>query len=150
MFKKILFAILLLSIVSFAQASYFGGAARLAITNLFSATRIDDSPTSANSSAIATDPYRYGMMYVYIDSTGVSTQTIKILPQFSNDNGTTWYSYKGTPLGNIEYEDVDTASGLYESFPITYVGCDFRVRLEGTNTTAANYFDVTIDVEFWD
>lgn len=119
-----------------------------AITTLVNAQVFDNVQTAYNSAAVATDPWRHFLLFLDVDSTATPTD-IQFIVQFSDDNGTTWYSYKQGLFASLFYEDQDTASGIFECFSGEVAGRDMRLRVVATGTTAANKFTVTAKVEFY-
>ncbi len=118
------------------------------IQNLISALVFNNTTTTDNSVQVDTDNEENFTLYLDIDSTLTPTD-IQFIPQFSNDNGTTWFDYKQDQFVALFYEDVNTASGLTECLSGKCVGRDFRLRTVATGTDATNFFTVSVDVEFW-
>lgn len=126
----------------------WGAKRRRALITAIDAIRIDDDPTSYNSATIEADLWQNFLLYLDIDST-LSPTTLQVIVQFSDDGGTTWYSYFQDLFASLFYEDTDTASGITECFSGQVQGRDMRVRIVGVGTDATNYFDVTAKVELW-
>lgn len=118
------------------------------LTTLIDGTVFDDDPTSENSAKVDTDDYRYFTLYLNVDSTNSPT-TIQFLVQFSDDGGTTWFTFKQGVFASLYYEDTDVASGIKECFSGMCAGRDFRLRVVASGTDATNSFTVTAKVEFW-
>lgn len=121
---------------------------RSSLITLIDAITLDDDPTSYNSSAQAVDEWRHFLLYLDVDSTGTPT-TVRFILQFSDDEGTTWYSYLQGLFASLYYEDQDTASGIKECFSGDVVGRDLRLRAVGTGTSASNSFTITAKLELY-
>lgn len=114
-------------------------------TTLIDNIRIDDDPTSYSSAPMATTGLAGVWVLVDIDSTGTSTHVLRILAQWSDDGGTTWWDFEEGLWASLCWEDLDTASGINKAYLLPCGGIDLiRIRAVGTGTTAANYFDVTV------
>lgn len=113
-------------------------------TTLIDDQRLDDAPTSYDSAALDVDGWSAVWILVDIDST-LSPTNIRILAQFSDDGGSTWWDFVEGLWASLYWEDVDTASGIKEVFLLPCGGIDdIRIRAIGTGTDATNYFDVTV------
>jgi hypothetical protein len=123
-------------------------AIRSAVATLLDAVVFDDVTTTYSSDAQSVKPYRHFALYLDIDSTATPA-TIRFVPEFSPDGGTTWHEYRQGLFAALYYEDVDTASGLQVCFSGECAGRTFRLRVVATGTTAANKFTVTAQAEFW-
>lgn len=119
-----------------------------AITTLIDDTTLDASTTSENSSKVDCDSWKRFLLFLNVDSTNTPT-TVQFIVQFSDDGGTTWYSYRQGLFASLYYEDQDTASGITECFSGECAGRDFRLRVVATGTDATNTFTVTAKVAFY-
>jgi hypothetical protein len=106
---------------------------------------IDDSPTFANSADVTTTGYRTGTFSLTLDSTGTGTHKIKFILQ--EKNGSNYHDVLTGYWGECEFEDTAFATALNISLPISArefpKSGTMRIRAEGTNTTASNYFTIT-------
>ncbi len=118
-------------------------------TTLIDDTTFDDTTTSENSAKVDCDQWKKFTLYLDVDSAGVGVHIIQFVPQFSDDGGTTWYTYKQGFFASLYYEDQDTADGITECFSGDCAGRDFRLRVVATGTSATLTFTVTAKVEFW-
>lgn len=109
--------------------------------------RVDDDPTAFNGTTFSIDQEWAGLWVdIFVDSTGTSTHTVRVLPQFADEDGN-WYDFEEGLWASLMWEDVDTASGVYKTFNLPCGGRRLvRFRVIGANTTAVNYFDVIIKV----
>ena len=108
-----------------------GGVNRSGILTLHNAQRLDDSPTSATGTEIASDlvgSFRKFALYLDIDSTSTPT-TLEVIVQFSDDGGTTWYDYRQGLFAALFYEDTAVAGGIKQMFVGDVAGRSFRVEL---------------------
>jgi len=106
--------------------------------------RIDDDPTFYNSAAFDVSIWSAVWVLIDIDSTLAPTN-LRVVAQFSNDNGVTWWDFEEGLWASLYWEDVDTASGINKAFLLPCGGQDnMRIRVVGTGTDATNYFDVTV------
>lgn len=121
---------------------------RATIVTLIDAETFDDVTTSYNSAKQDVDEWRYFLLFLSVDSTNTPT-TIQFLLQFSDDGGTTWYTYKQGLFAALFYEDQDTASGIYECFGGIVWGRDIRLRAVAVGTSETNTFVVTAKLELW-
>jgi hypothetical protein len=117
-----------------------------AIATLIDAITLDDDPTAYNSAALDSSGFRKFLLYLAIDSTSTPT-TLQILVQFSDDGGTTWWTYKQGPFAALFWEDGDTATEVNECFEGECGGRLMRIRAVGVGTTSSAKFKVTAKVE---
>lgn len=126
----------------------WGPKRRRALVTLIDAVTLDDDPTSYNSAKVDVELWEHFLLYLDVDSTGSPT-TVQFIVQFSDDGGTTWYSYLQGLFAALYYEDVDTASGIKECFSGEVQGRDIRLRAVGAGTDANNSFTITAKLELW-
>jgi len=100
------------------------------------------------SESVECAPFRKFGLYVYIDSTLTPT-TLHIEVEFLDRWSGQWHSYKQGVFASLYYEDVDTASGIYECFVGDVLGRAIRVKLTGVGTTSTNYFTTSIGLDLW-
>jgi len=103
------------------------------------------------SNAIQCGPFRKFGLYVYIDSTYAQegTYTLHVEVEFLDRWTGQWYTYKQGLFAALFWEEVDTASGIYECFTGDVLGRAMRVKLTGLGTTNAIYFTTSISTDFW-
>ena len=128
-----------------AQAA---GAGRIyteaAWTTIIDDVRIDDAPTFYNSAMQSTPGYAGAWVLIDIDSTLAPTN-LRVLAQWTDDGGTTWWDFEEGLWASLYWEDTDTAAGVNKAFNLPLGGIDdWRIRVVGTGTDATNYFDVTV------
>ena len=81
---------------------------------------------------------------IFIDSTGAPTN-MRVLAQFSHDNGVTWNDFEEGLWASLYWEDTDTAAGINKTFTLPCSGQDVvRFRVVGVGTTGAAYFDTVV------
>lgn len=115
-------------------------------TTLLNAVRLDDDPTSYNSAAYDVDGQSAAWVLVDIDSTLAPT-AVRIIAQFSDDGGTTWWDFVEGLWASLYWEDTDTAAGIKQAFLLPCGGIDdVRIRAVATGTDATNFFDVTVKI----
>ena len=119
------------------------------ITTLVDAQVFDNVQTAYNSAKVDCDQWKHFLLYLDVDSTGTGDHIIQFIPQFSDDGGTTWWTYKQGLFASLFYEDQDTASGILECLSGDVVGKDFRLRVVATTTSATLKFTVSAKVEFY-
>jgi len=119
-----------------------------AIATLIDAVTLDDDPTSYNSDALDCSGFRNFLLYVAIDSTSTPT-TLQLLVQFSDDAGTTWWTYKQGPFAALFWEDGDTATEINECFEGKCGGRLMRVRAVAVGSDGTKKFKVTAKVELF-
>ena len=119
-----------------------------AITTLVDGEVFDDAQTVYSSAAVGCHGFRRFLLFLNVDSTSTPTD-IQFIVQFSDDGGTTWYSFLQGLFASLFYEDVATASGITECFSGEVAGRDVRLRVVATGTTAVNKFMVTAAIEFY-
>jgi hypothetical protein len=111
---------------------------------LINGTVFDDDPTEENSSAVDVSGYRGMWLELNIDSTLAPTD-ITFLPQFTDDDGTTWWDYQEGIWASMVFEDTQTASGIKKVFHLPLAGIDsMRIRVVATGTDGSNFFTVTV------
>ena len=112
-------------------------------TLLIDAVRIDDAPTFYNSAALDVSGYSAVWVLIDIDSTLAPTH-LRVMAQFSEDGGGTWWDFEEGLWASLGWEDTDTAAGINKVFMLPCGGVDdIRIRVVGTGTDATNFFDVT-------
>jgi len=133
--------------VNTALGYYLSGALRtgpdrLVFNTLFSAQVFNNTTTSANSSSIDVSAARW--LNIYIDLAFANTPTdIRLIAQFSNDGGTTWFDWSVDQWVDLRYGPGQMP--LKEVIPLGYVcGAMFRVRAVATGTTATSTFTLSI------
>jgi hypothetical protein len=119
-----------------------------AIATLIDAITLDDDPTSYNSDALDCSGFRNFLLYLSVDSTSDPT-TVQFLVQFSDDAGTTWWTYKQGPFAALFYEDADTATEINECFSSVCAGRLMRIRAVGTGTDGTHTFKISAKVELF-
>ena len=113
-------------------------------TTLVDAIRIDDNPTFYNSALLNIAGYNACWVLIDIDSTLAPTN-LRVLAQFSDDAGTTWWDFEEGLWASLYWEDVDTAAGINKAYLLPCGGHDaMRIRIVGTGTNAGNFFDCTV------
>ena len=107
------------------------------------------------SDGIECAPFRKFGLYVFIDSTG-APDNLHVEVEFLDRWTGQWYTHKQFPFAALFWEDVDTASGIYECFVGDVLGRAMRVKLTGVNVAASGntigptvYYTVSIGVDFW-
>lgn len=130
----------------------FGGQRRAirrrGIVTAIDAVVLDDDPTSTNSDTIAVDPWTDFLLFLSVLSAGTPT-TVQFLVEFSDDGGTTWYSYVQGLFAALYYEDGDTAAVKTECFSGKVHGRDMRIRAIAVGTDGSNTFTVSAKLELW-
>jgi len=113
-------------------------------TTLINAIRLDDAPTYYYSAAMDVTGWGAVWVFIFIDSTLAPTN-VRILAQFSDDAGTTWWDFEEGFWAALYWEDVDTAAGIRKALLLPVAGIDtLRIGAIGTGTDATNFFDVTV------
>jgi len=113
-------------------------------TTLIDDVTIDDAPTFYNSEAMDVTEYNAVWVLIDIDSTLAPTD-LRVLAQFSDDGGTTWWDFEEGLWASLYWEDTDTAAGINKSFLLPCGGIDdIRIRIVGTGTDAGNFFVCTV------
>jgi hypothetical protein len=113
-------------------------------TTLIDAIRLDNDPTFYNSAALDVEGYAMVALLVAIDSTLAPTD-VRIVVQFSDDGGTTWWDYEEGFWASLYWEDTATATEIHKAFVLPVAGFDsMRICAVATGTDAGNYFDVTV------
>lgn len=117
------------------------------ISTLHNAQVFNNVTTTANGSTVDLVANQARYLLVYYDIAVANTPTsIRLVPQFSPDSGTTWFDYSVDQW--VEMRFVPGQMPLKECCPLNYVvGTLFRVRIDAVGTTAANTFTVTLKVE---
>ena len=119
-------------------------ATEAAWTTLIDAIRIDDAPTFYNSALMDVAGYSAVWVLIDIDSTLAPTD-LRVLAQFSDDAGGTWWDFEEGLFASLYWEDTDTAAGINKTFLLPCGGIDdIRIRIVGTGTDATNFFDCTV------
>lgn len=121
---------------------------RHAMVTLLDAEVLNDTQTSVNSDAVAVDLWGNFLLFLSVDSAGSPT-TVRFLLQFSDDGGTTWYTYRQGLWAALYYGAADTAYGVWECFSEECHGRDMRLRATGTGTSAQATFTVSATLELW-
>lgn len=113
---------------------------------IIDAVRLDDDPTFVNSAAIDSDGWSAAWVLISIESTLAPTD-IRIVAQFTDDGGTTWWDFVEGLWASLYWEDTGTATEIRRAFLLPLGGIDnFRIRAVATGSDAGNFFDVTVRV----
>ena len=120
--------------------------ARSALTTLLSAVVFDAVTTAQNSTSLDVSKFRRFLLHLQVLSASTPTD-IRFIVQFSDDGGTTWWTYKQGLFASLYYEDQDTASAINESFSGEVAGRLLRLRAVATGTTATATFTATAKIE---
>ena len=116
---------------------------------LFDEELIADT-VARTSKGVACAPFRKFGIYVHVEFDGTpDTITLHIEVEFLDRWTEAWYSYKQGLFAALFYEDTDTATGIWECFQGDVLGRAMRVKLTGLGVSAANHFDASIGVDFW-
>jgi len=109
-----------------------------------------NNTTPRISNAVPCAPFRKFGLYVTALFTGTAdTITLHIEVEFLDRWTGQWYTYKQGLFAALFYEETDTATRIYECFQGDVLGRAMRVKLTGLGVSGANYFDVSIAVDFW-
>jgi len=93
--------------------------------------------------------FRHFTVYINLKSTGVSTHTIHIEPEFLDPHDSHWHTYKQGLFAALFYEDADCVAEIHEVFDGHCAGRDMRFKVTGVDVSDANYFTISLSVEFW-
>ena len=105
---------------------------------------LDAARTQITSDAIDITSTTGAWVCIYIDSTGAPTN-VRILAEFSHDNGITWWCFEEGLWASLYWEDTDTAAGIQKTYLLPCGGQDtVRIRAIGTGTGAGATFDVRV------
>lgn len=113
-------------------------------------SKVINSTTAQESDSIECAPFRKFGLFVYVDFTGTAdTITLHIEVEFLDRWTGRWYTHKQGLFASLYYEEVDTVSGIWESFQGDCLGRAMRVKLTGAGVSSSNYFTVSIGVDLW-
>lgn len=118
------------------------------LTTLLNAIVFNAATTSQNSDGVDCAKWDWFSLWLTMQSANTPT-TIQFIPQFSNDDGTTWFSFLQDMWAAAFWEDTVMATQINEVYYGRVVGNDFRLRAVAVGTTATNTFTVTAKVQFW-
>ena len=115
-------------------------------TTLMNAQIFNNVVTAANS--LTHNIVGNGALWVHIFVTSGGTPTdIRVLAQFSDDGGSTWWDFEEGLWASLMWEDTDTAADIRKAYLLTCGGQDLvRFRVICNGTTAPNTFTCTIGV----
>lgn len=116
-------------------------------TTLHNSAVLNATTTAINSGAVVSDGWREFALLMQLSSSGSPT-TIQIIPEFSDDGGTTWYQLLEGVWASMFFEDTLLANTIRRVFTGPVVAGLMRVRIVGSGTTASNTFTATIKVVF--
>jgi hypothetical protein len=133
--------------VGFSGASALDRPARSVITTLVNNITFNAITTSLNSEGVVSSGFREFILYFTMVSANTPTR-IQFIPQFSNDAGTTWFSYLQGPWASMMFEDTVMATAITECYSGPVFATRFRLRTVATGTTSTNTFRITASVEF--
>lgn len=113
-------------------------------TTLVDNVRLDNNPTQWCSEGMDTTGLSGLWVLIGVDSNGTPT-LLRVLAQWSDDGGTTWWDFEEGLWASLCWEDQDTTSGINKAYLLPCGGIDLiRFCVIGTGTTAANWFEVTV------
>ncbi len=125
------------------------------VTVLFTAQRLDDSPTEVNSeddgdfaAIFDASTFRRWSLELTIDATLTPTD-IEFFAEFTNDAGTSWAHYAQDLFASLVYSDADVATEKHQIFGGEVVGQGFRLRVVATGTDGTNFFDFSATIRFY-
>jgi hypothetical protein len=121
---------------------------RSAITALHTAQVLDDSPTEADSSTQAVDQYREAILYVHVVRSSSPAEKLRIVPQYSDDDGTTWFTAEDQVREISDMTIIPTSGGYYITLHLPILGRDCRLKIQGIGTTSTQTFTVTVTTEY--
>jgi hypothetical protein len=102
------------------------------------------TPTTYTSPAYDIGSTTGAWVCIFVDSTGAPTD-VRILVQFSHDEGTTWWDFEEGLWASMFWEDADTASGIHKTYLLPCGGQNLmRFRTIGTGTGAGATFAVRV------
>jgi hypothetical protein len=119
---------------------------RATIASVFSA-QVLNATQFANSSAIDTDAYRVCNFFLNVIRTANPTGEFKIVPQFSDDNGTDWFEARDFVITFIDLTEFPTSVGKNLCYQIPILAPDMRFRIEASDTDGTNTLTVTMSQE---
>lgn len=102
------------------------------------------------SPLIYTVPYRHFLLFVEIVSTGTDAHTLRAVVQFSHDKRNPPYDYNQGPFAALYWEDVDTATRVYQCFSGECYGRRVGLKLVGSGVSSTLYFTVSAWLELLD
>ena len=106
-------------------------------------TTYDDSTDTANSQTIDCETRRKFSLFYTLARAGTPTD-IRIIVQFSQDGGTTFFDYMNWFFGDLRFDDTAVGSdGINEVVTGDCIAEDMRIRVVATGTTASNTFTVS-------
>lgn len=120
--------------------------ARSPVSTLLSAVVFNAVTTAQNSSSLDCSKFRRFLLMLQVLSASTPTD-IQFSVQFSDDGGTTWWTYKQGLFASLYYEDQDTATVINECFDGEVAGRLMRLRTVATGTDATKTFTVTAKIE---
>jgi len=96
---------------------------------------IDGTPAAVNSDSLDVSEYSALWIQLYVESAGAPTD-VRIIPQFSHNNGANWFDFVEGYWASLYYEDTATAApGIRHSFLLPCGGQDL-VRFRAVTTGA--------------
>ena len=116
-------------------------------TVLLPDTVIDGTPAFVNSNSHIVTGYGALRVYIYVLSTGAPTD-VRVLPQFSPNNGAAWFDFEEGLWASLFWEDTDTAApGIRKDYQLPCAGEDLvRFRVTTTGAGPGATFTVSIRV----
>jgi len=106
---------------------------------------IDGTPAAVNSASLNISEYGALWIQLYVESVGAPTD-VRIIPQFSHNNGANWFDFVEGFWASLYYEDTATAApGVRSSFMLPCGGQDLvRFRAVATGAGVGATFAVGI------
>ncbi len=120
--------------------------ARTTPASVFSAQALN-ATQFANSSKITTETYRWCNFFVEIQRAGAPVGAFKIIPQFSDDDGTTYFEARNWVITFVDTTEFPTSGNLELCYQIPILGPDMRFRIEAEGTDGTNTITVTMTQE---
>ena len=105
--------------------------------------------TAVTGTAVACSNFSKFALFLSVNSTGVSTQTLDFYVEFSPDGGTTWYRLDQAPFTDLSFEDTLTATVIYRCYHGEVLAPHVRVTHKGANCTGSNYFTIEAVLLFY-
>ena len=115
-------------------------------TTVMPDTVIDGTPATVDSTSHVATGYGALRVYIYVLSIGAPTD-VRVLPQFSPNNGVNWFDFEEGLWASLFWEDTDTAAGIRKVYQLPLAGEDLvRFRVITTGAGPGATFTVSIRV----
>lgn len=108
----------------------------------------NNTQTEFLSNPLQMDSFLRMRIYLSVVAANAGAKTLNIQPQYSDDEGVTWFGDETAPFNALDYDQTDIATS--ESYAGETGGRLIRFKVTAAGTTATETFTVSVSGEFYE